>query len=78
MLQQAGIAKAAILVAVTDSDEVNLVACFVAGLFNKFMKKVARLRQDDYQELSQITRHDRLGVDLVINPENEAVDKLVQ
>lgn len=78
VLQQAGIEKAAILVAVTDSDEVNLVACFVAGLFNRFMKKVARLRQDDYHELSQITRHDRLGVDLVINPENEAVEKLVQ
>lgn len=78
VLKEAGIGKASILVAVTDTDEVNLVGCFVAGFFNKFMKKVARLRQDDYHELSQIADTKQLGVDLVISPEHEAVDKLLK
>lgn len=78
VLKQAGIGKAGILVAVTDSDEVNLVACFVAAFFNQFMTKVARLRQDDYQELSQIADTTQLGVDLIISPENEAVNKLIK
>lgn len=78
VLKQAGIERAGILVAVTDSDEVNLVACSVAGLFNQFMKKVARLRQREFYELPEFHEHGHLGVDLFINPENEAVNKLVQ
>lgn len=78
VLKQAGIERAGILVAVTDSDEVNLVACSVAGLFNQFMKKVARLRQREFYELPESQVKGHLGVDLFINPENEAVRKLVQ
>ncbi|MFH1117965.1 MAG: Trk system potassium transporter TrkA [Pseudomonadota bacterium] len=78
VLRKAGIDKAGILVAVTDSDEVNLVACFVAHQFNKFMKKVARLRQEDYLEVSGLSDQNRLGVDLFISPEHEAVGKLIK
>ncbi len=78
VLKRAGIDKAGVLVAVTDSDEVNLVACFVAHQFNKFMKKVARLRQEDYLEVTGMSEQNHLGVDLFISPEHEAVTKLIK
>lgn len=77
-LTKAGIEKATILIAVTDSDEVNLVACFVAGHLNPYLTKVARLRDEDFSEHPEILDHEHLGVDLVINPEDEAVRKLVK
>ncbi len=78
VLEEAGIRAAAILVAVTDSDEVNLVACAVAGTLNRFMTRVARLRADDFSKNPQILDKEHLAVDLVINPENEAVKKLIE
>jgi len=77
-LRAAGVEKASILIAVTDSDEVNLLACFTAGHLNRYMTKVARLRQDDYSEYPEILDKENLGVDLVISPDTEAVNKLVQ
>ncbi|MDQ7785340.1 MAG: Trk system potassium transporter TrkA [Desulfomonilaceae bacterium] len=78
ILKQAGIEKAGVLVAVTDSDEVNLVACFVAHQFNKFMTKIARLRQEDYHEVTQMSKKNPLEVDLFISPEHEAIGKLIK
>ncbi len=78
VLLRAGIKKAGILVAVTDSDEVNLLACFVAGTLTDTITTVARLREDDYSESPEILDENHLGVDLVISPETEAVNKLVE
>jgi trk system potassium uptake protein TrkA len=78
ILLQAGISSASMLVAVTDSDEANLVACYVGKLLNSAMKKVARLRQEDYSAIPQILDDAHLGIDLVISPEREAVTKLLQ
>lgn len=78
ILLRAGISSAAMLVAVTDSDEVNLVACYAGKLLNRPMKKIARLRHDDYAAIPQILDEEHLGIDLVINPEREAVVKLLQ
>lgn len=77
VLRQSGIETASMFVAVTDSDEVNLVACFVGGKLNRSMKKVARLRHEDYCDLPEILDEHHLGVDLVISPEVEAVKKLM-
>ncbi len=78
VLREAGIEKASILIAVTDSDEVNLTACYVAGALNGFVTKVARLREEDFSEFPEILDKDHLDLDLVISPENEAVTKLMQ
>ncbi len=78
VLEQAGIEKASILIAVTDSDEVNLVACYVAGRMNGFMTKVARLRSDDFSDYPEMLDRQHLGVDLVISPESEAVSRLIK
>ncbi len=78
ILTEAGISKASIMVAVTDSDEVNLMACYVAGHLNGFLTKVARIREQDYSDFPEILDKDHLGVELVISPENEAVAKMMQ
>ena len=78
ILRQAGIEHAHMLVAVTDSDDVNIVACFVAGYLNKTLRKVARLRQEDYKDFPEILGKGNLDIDLVISPENEAVSKVLQ
>ncbi len=77
ILEEAGIAAASILIAVTDSDEANLVACYVAGVLNPAIRKVARLRAGNYSNLPEILDEKHLDIDLVINPGSEAVKKLV-
>lgn len=57
-----------ILIAVTDSDEVNMVACMLAKK-NNIKYTVARIRNLDYLESSSDFVHEKLGIDLVLNPE---------
>ena len=69
-LKQAGIDKAEYFVAVTDSDEVNLITCgIVANEFN-VPCKIARVRNIDYTE-NEASSHSFLGIDYVVNPEAE-------
>ena len=53
-LRQAGIADAEMIIAVTNSDEVNLVSCLVAGTQSRSVTSVARVRNllaDEYLNL---------------------------
>lgn len=77
-LREGNIGSAQMLVAVTDSDEVNLVACMMAGLMNPFLKKVARLRRLEDYERPDVAASRNFGIDLVISPEREAVTRLLQ
>lgn len=77
VLEEAGIKSASMLVAVTDSDEANLVACYVAGVLNPIIRKVARLREENYSRLPEILDEQHLDIDLVISPDNEAVKRLL-
>ncbi|UCD90958.1 MAG: Trk system potassium transporter TrkA [Desulfobacterales bacterium] len=73
VLEAAGIKEAEILLAVTDSDEINLVSCLVANIISPATKKMARIRDavyDDYHD----TFHDHAPhIDTIINPEIEVV-----
>lgn len=73
VLEEAGLKEAEILLAVTDSDETNLVACLVADLISPNTRKIARVREaawDDYHEQF----HSRPPhIDTIINPEIEVV-----
>ena len=77
-LEEGNIKSAQMLIAVTDSDEVNLVACMMAGLMNPFVKKVARLRRLEDYERPDVAANENFGIDLVISPEREAVSRLLQ
>ncbi|MCA9772486.1 MAG: Trk system potassium transporter TrkA [Myxococcales bacterium] len=78
ILRKAGIEDADMLIAVTDSDEVNLVACLLAQASYSSTIKIARIRNPEYYEASGILGTEALGIDLAINPEREAAEAIVK
>lgn len=79
VLHDAGIEKAEMLIAVTDSDEVNLTTCMLAGLQTHVPVKVARIRQESFAdgELKERFNIAKLGIDLIINPERQAAEEIL-
>jgi trk system potassium uptake protein TrkA len=76
ILEEAGIKEAEILLAVTDSDETNLVACLVANIMSPSTKKLARLRDAGYDGYHQTFRDKPPHIDTIINPEVEVVKSI--
>ena len=73
ILEEAGAHEADLLIAVTASDEVNMVACEIAhGLFETKVK-IARLRQSSYLKYRQSNLYNpqNLSIDVIISPEIE-------
>ena len=66
-LREVGIESTDMIVAVTDIDEVNMVACMTAKQFG-VSKKIARIRDVEYMKNNTLIK-EQLGVDFVINPE---------
>jgi trk system potassium uptake protein TrkA len=73
ILEEAGIREAEIMLAVTDSDEVNLVACLMADTLSPSTKKLARLRGADFDRYHDAFKVNAPHIDTVINPEIEVV-----
>ena len=78
VLRDAGIEDADMLVAATDSDEVNLISCLMAKNLNPYMLKFARIRNPEYLEEKELFEKDLLGIDRVINPESEMVETILK
>jgi len=78
ILQKAGLKDADMLIAVTNSDEVNLISCAVASSQTKSSTKVARVRNFEYIENPEIFNGDSLNVDHLINPDYEAVMSIMK
>ena len=64
VLRKAGIEKAEIIVAATNSDEVNMVSCLVAGVQAIVPVKIARIKDSEYASNMLILGEDRLDIDL--------------
>ena len=80
-LEQAGIADTDILLAVTQSDEVNLVACKLAASLYNTPTRIARIRSADYLARSEVFNADNFCVDFSICPEQiltEYITKLIE
>ena len=77
VLAKAGIQNAEMVIAVTTSDEVNMIACLIASDQSHVPVKVARIRNLEYIHNSNILGSDHLGIDCHINPEMEAAEKIV-
>jgi trk system potassium uptake protein TrkA len=74
VLRRAGLADADMLLAVTQSDEVNMVACkLAASLFNT-PTRIARIRAADYLAHQEIFSNDNFCVDFSICPEQILTD----
>jgi trk/ktr system potassium uptake protein len=71
VLRQAGLESAEIIIAVTDSDETNIVACLIAQAISKNIIRVGRVRDSEYRGQSGLIDKSSLHIDLVISPEEE-------
>lgn len=69
VLDNAGAGDADLVIAVTSSDEVNLIACQVADTLFKTPTKIARLRQAEYLQHPELTARRGSTVDVAISPE---------
>jgi len=77
-LEQAGIEDTDMLLAVTQSDEVNLVACkLAASLFNT-PTRIARIRSVDYLNRPEVFSADNFSVDFSICPEQILTEYIVK
>jgi len=70
VLREAGIERCDLLMALTNSDEINLVSSLTASQ-HKVPFKIARVSNMDYYLLDNWLSENNLGVDLLINPEFE-------
>ncbi|MGH7750692.1 MAG: Trk system potassium transporter TrkA, partial [Candidatus Dormibacteria bacterium] len=80
VLEAAGAAEADIIVALTSSDEVNMMACEVAFTLFRTPTKIARIRAAEYTERRALFGAEALPVDVVISPEQlvtEYVERLI-
>ena len=78
VLEDAGIAEADILLAVTDSDEINLIACVFANLLNPRITKLARIRGSIYTNYTHLLTGDGVGITKIINPDEEVVNSILR
>ena len=81
ILEAAGIASTDILVALTNSDEVNMLACHIAWTLYRTPKKIARVRSADFTERDRLFGETGVAVDVWISPEQlvtEHVARLIR
>ena len=75
-LEEAGIKQADMIIAVTSSDEANMIACMTAKQFG-VPQKIARIRNPEYLYANALSR-EKLGIDLTINPERATAKEIVK
>ena len=75
-LERAGIAKAQAFVALTGSDELNIVTCSVAAAEQPGLRRIARVRNSYFTSLAP-SRRSFMGVDRFINPDIETARAFV-
>jgi trk system potassium uptake protein TrkA len=78
VLEESGLKSADIILAVTDKDEVNLIACFFANVIAPQIQKVALIRNPDYISYREALTRDIINIGMVINPEMEVVNSILR
>ena len=78
ILSKAGAKDCDILIAVTKSDETNMVCCQIGHSLFQIPKKIARIRQQDYlnDEWLNLYNTKNLPIDAIISPEEEVAKAL--
>ena len=69
VLREAGADDADMLIAVTNSDEINMVACQVAYSLHRTPTKIARVRSASYLNRNGLFGIDAFPIDVIISPE---------
>ena len=78
VLEKAGAEDAAMIRAVTQNDETNMVCCQIGHSLFSIPKKIARIRQQDYLkgEWQSLYTAKNLPIDAIISPEEEVAQAL--
>lgn len=69
VLEKAGIEDVDMLIAVTNSDETNMIACQVAWTLHHTPTKIARIRSAQYLAHPELFMDNALPIDVLISPE---------
>lgn len=69
VLKEAGIADCDLLIAVTEVDEINMMACKIASSIFNVPKRIARVRSSEYLDDPRLSGGDVFGISHVISPE---------
>jgi trk system potassium uptake protein TrkA len=80
VLEAAGIVDTDILVALTSSDEVNMIACEIAHTLYRTPTRIARIRASEYTSRDKLFSEGAIAVDAWINPEQlvtEYIERLI-
>ena len=78
-LLNAGAENAELLIAVTNSDEINMLACQVAFTLYRTPTKISRIRSSDYLERSrELFKNGAIPVDVIIGPEQLVTNNIEQ
>ncbi len=75
VLQQAGDAE--LLIAVTNADEINLLACMTAHGLNRRLHTIARIRNPEYTDQIYEMR-EFFGLSMTVNPEKQAAQEIAR
>ena len=76
ILRRAGAEDADMVLAVTNSDETNMVACQVAYTLFHTPTKIARVRAQEYLSAKELFAQDAMPVDVLISPEQLVVEHI--
>ena len=81
VLERAGANDADMIIALTDSDETNMVACQIAYTLFHTPTKIARIRSAEFMNREELFRPESLPIDVRISPEQlvtEHVEQLIR
>ena len=74
MLERAGAADADLVLAVTNSDETNMVACQICHTLYNTPTKIARIRTPEYLTKPELFSNEAIAIDVLISPEQLVTD----
>ena len=78
VLEKAGAKDSDILIALTDSDEVNIVACEVASKLFNIPTRIARIRASEYIDHDELFTKEAIAVDVPISPEELVTNHIIE
>lgn len=77
-MREAGVERADLVIAVTDSDEVNLLACLIAQVQAPQSVRVARVRTHEVDEWRDVMARSQVRIDQIIHPETDVADLVMR
>ncbi len=77
-MKETGADRADILMAVTDSDETNMITCLNAKAMFSIPRKIARLRNPEYFRSEKLLGPENLDINPAISPEHEVAKAIIR